>query len=180
VAPLSLLPCPSLNDTTACFAVASDAQDGDLTGEIAWEDVSCSDPDDPDCMTCTPLSMTLGACLPSFHTLRYYVTDSNGNTAEAYAKIEVAGQGNRTTAVFQIPTNATTLAAAQAIRNASLFRVEEQQALAQIWLPTLGYNISRVRARSPAPPPPLAGTRTWAVLCKWFEGPHAVGPSGSP
>jgi hypothetical protein len=149
VAPLSLLPCPSLNDTAACFAVASDAQDGDLTGDIAWEDISCQDPDDTDCLTCTPISMTLGSCLPSLHTLRYYVTDSNGNSAEVFAKIEVAGQGNLTTAVFQVATNASSLDAAQAIADNILSNpVPEQQALAQKWLPKHGYNISRVRARA--------------------------------
>jgi hypothetical protein len=98
--------------------------------------------------------MTLGACLPRRHTLRYYVTDSNGNSAEAYAVIEVAYQGNRTTVVFEVDTNASNKPAAEVLANATLSSVAEQQALAQKWLPTRGYNISRVRARARAPPPP--------------------------
>ena len=146
VAPLSLLPCASLNKTAACFAVARDTQDGDLTPDIIVEDVTCPDAEDTSCYSCTPTSLTLGTCPAGKHRLRYHVTDAHGNTAQAFVAIVIDAVGEDAVAeTFTVPSNASTAAGATAVAAAIAASLRRQQALALYLLPARSYDMSLVR-----------------------------------
>lgn len=74
-APIALTACEDSTLTLACAAIATDAEDGDLTAEIVIEDVTpCLATQDPNtCIKCSASQLSVGACIPGLYTLRYRV-----------------------------------------------------------------------------------------------------------
>ncbi|KXZ54494.1 hypothetical protein GPECTOR_4g559 [Gonium pectorale] len=84
-APISFSPCASATATAACGAMATDAEDGDLTAFIkVVDDTACTEPNPNKCLRCKPEQLTMGKCFPGTYRLRYFVTDNVGATANAY------------------------------------------------------------------------------------------------
>lgn len=142
LAPFSLLPCANASNPVGCFAVATDTQDGDLSPSIQTRDVTCKDPTDTDCLTCTVTSLTLGTCPKGQHFIEYSVTDLDGNTAVAFARLIVSEINDYTGQAqfepvdeqFTLSSNASTVAGAQALAKLINGSLAEQQALAEVLL----------------------------------------------
>lgn len=82
---MSLLPCARASTLLGCFAVATDSRGSDLSPNITVTDITCPEPTDTDCLSCTLASLILGSCPAGQHVFRYSVTDADGNTASATA-----------------------------------------------------------------------------------------------
>lgn len=115
-------------------------------------DVTCSDPEDLECLPCTAISLTLGTCFSGKHKLEYSVTDADGNTAVAFAVFNVQSSGTVGAETFTISSNATSSQGAQAVANLMKGDLFTQRALAQALLPTKGYNMTQVGAGAGSQP----------------------------
>ncbi|KAK3281361.1 hypothetical protein CYMTET_10848 [Cymbomonas tetramitiformis] len=108
---LSLIPCPSQNETDGCYAVAVDDTDGDVSARISVAAVTSSTGD-----VCSVEMAPLAECFPSTYTYEYQAVDEAGNVATATLLVELVEEAKvnaelRITAASTNPADAASEAA---------------------------------------------------------------------